>query len=193
MILVTGATGLNGKAIVREFARQKHEVRALVRDPKRASMVGLGGLAGVELVEGDMRRAQTLGAALEGVDRVLMISTAAEDMTETQCRFVDACRQAGVAHVVKFSGAESNIGYDATKFRFTRMHEEVERYLQGAGMAWTHLRPSQFMQVFGIVASCHQANRMQGDGRRERAEKSRTQHQTETERQVAICILRPSG
>src|SRR3569623_1142932 len=99
MILVTGATGLNGKAIVREFARQKHQVRALVRDLNRASAAGLGGLAGVELV-------------------------------------------------VKFSGAESNIGYDATKFRFTRMHEEVERYLEGAGMAWTHLRPSQFMQVY---------------------------------------------
>ncbi|TPM34264.1 SDR family oxidoreductase [Mesorhizobium sp. B2-3-4] len=148
MILVTGATGLNGKAIVREFARQKHEVRALVRDQDRAVAAGLGGLAGVELVGGDMRRAQTLGPALDGIDRVLMISTAAEDMTETQCRFIDACRQAGIAHVVKFSGAESNIGYDATKFRFTRMHEEVERYLEAAGMAWTHLRPSQFMQVY---------------------------------------------
>ncbi|KAA3452407.1 NAD(P)-dependent oxidoreductase [Mesorhizobium sp. SARCC-RB16n] len=148
MILVTGATGLNGKAIVREFARQKHQMRALVRDLGRASAAGLGGLAGVELIEGDMRRAETLGAALDGIDRVLMISTAAQDMVETQCRFIDACKQAGVAHVVKFSGAESNIGYDATRFRFTRMHEEVERYLEGAGMAWTHLRPSQFMQVY---------------------------------------------
>lgn len=95
-----------------------------------------------------MNRAETLGAALNGIDRVLMISTAAEDMVETQCRFIDACRQAGVAHVVKFSGAESNIGYDATKFRFTRMHEDIERYLEAAGMAWTHLRPSQFMQVY---------------------------------------------
>jgi uncharacterized protein YbjT (DUF2867 family) len=148
MILMTGATGLNGKAIVREFARQKHEVRALVRDPARASVAGLGELAGVEQVKGDMRRPETLSAALDGVDRVLMISTAAEDMTETQCLFIDACKQAGVAHVVKFSGAESNIGYDATKFRFTRMHEEIERYLETAGMAWTHLRPSQFMQVY---------------------------------------------
>jgi len=95
-----------------------------------------------------MRLADTLGAALDGIDRVLMISTAADDMTETQCRFIDACGRAGVAHVVKFSGAESNIGYDAKRFRFTRMHEEVERYLEGAGMAWTHLRPSQFMQVY---------------------------------------------
>jgi uncharacterized protein YbjT (DUF2867 family) len=60
MILVTGATGLNGKAIVREFARQKHEVRALVRDPARASATGLDELAGVQLVEGDMRRPETL-------------------------------------------------------------------------------------------------------------------------------------
>ncbi|UVK46316.1 SDR family oxidoreductase [Mesorhizobium sp. AR07] len=148
MILVTGATGLNGKAIVREFARQKHEVRALVRNPARASAAGLDELIGVQLVEGDMRRPETLGAALDGIDRVLMISTAAEDMTETQCCFIDACKQAGIAHMVKFSGAESNIGYDATKFRFTRMHEEIERYLEGAGMAWTHLRPSQFMQVY---------------------------------------------
>ncbi|WP_198019232.1 NmrA family NAD(P)-binding protein [Mesorhizobium sp. LNHC229A00] len=60
MILVTGATGLNGMAIVREFARQRHQVRALVRDLDRASAAGLGGLAGVELAEGDMRRAETL-------------------------------------------------------------------------------------------------------------------------------------
>ncbi|MEO5756273.1 MAG: SDR family oxidoreductase [Mesorhizobium sp.] len=148
MNLVTGATGLNGRAIVQEFVRQKHKVRALVRDVAKASAAGLDRLEGIELLEGDMRRPETLGAALDGVERALMISTAAQDMTETQCRFIDACKQAGVAHVVKFSGAESNIGYDATKFRFTRMHEEIERYLEGAGMAWTHLRPSQFMQVY---------------------------------------------
>ncbi|TGV78759.1 NAD-dependent epimerase/dehydratase family protein, partial [Mesorhizobium sp. M00.F.Ca.ET.158.01.1.1] len=59
MILVTGATGLNGKAIVREFARRKYQVRALVRDLDRAFAAGLGGLAGVDLIEGDMRRAET--------------------------------------------------------------------------------------------------------------------------------------
>ncbi|MBZ9797711.1 NmrA family NAD(P)-binding protein [Mesorhizobium sp. ES1-4] len=42
MILVTGATGLNGKAIVCEFARQRRQARALVRDLDRASAAGLG-------------------------------------------------------------------------------------------------------------------------------------------------------
>jgi uncharacterized protein YbjT (DUF2867 family) len=146
MILITGAAGLNGSAVVREFASHGEPVRALVRN--RAKAGALAALPAVEIVEGDMNKPETLGAALEGVTRALMISSATPQMAETQCRFVDACRAAGVAHVVKFSGAESGIGFDPSKFRFTRMHEEAERYLEASGLAWTHLRPSQFMQVY---------------------------------------------
>jgi uncharacterized protein YbjT (DUF2867 family) len=67
-------------------------------------------------------------------------------MVETQCSFIDSCRRAGVRHIIKFSGAEPD--FDAHKFLFTRMHEEIERYLERSGLAWTHLRPSQFMQVY---------------------------------------------
>lgn len=69
-------------------------------------------------------------------------------MVETQCSFIDACKDAGIRHIVKFSGKESGIGFDRSKFRFTRMHEEIELYLERSGLAWTHLRPSQFMQVY---------------------------------------------
>src|SRR5215813_1220607 len=146
MILVTGAAGLNGSAIVREFSRNSVAVRALVRD--RSKAVALAELPYVELVEGDMARSETLDRVLVGIDRALMISSSNPQMLETQCRFVDACKAAGVAHVVKFSGKESNVGFDATKFLFTRMHEEIERYLEQSGLVWTHLRPSQFMQVY---------------------------------------------
>jgi len=95
-----------------------------------------------------MARTETLHRVLEGIDRALMISSADPDLLETQCRFVDACKAAGVAHVVKFSGKESGIGFDAKKFPFTRMHEEAERYLEASGLLWTHLLPSQFMQVY---------------------------------------------
>lgn len=102
MILVTGAAGLNGSAAVREFSRKGVQVRALVRDRSKAS--ALAELPHVELVEGDMARGETLGAALKAIKRVLMISSANPRMVETQCWFVDACKSAGVAHVVKFSG-----------------------------------------------------------------------------------------
>jgi len=146
MILITGAAGMSGSAVVREFVRNKVPVRALVRDRSKAA--ALATLAGVELVEGDMRRPETLGPALEGVERTLMISSANPQMGETQCAFVDACRRAGVRHVVKFSGRESGIGFDPRKFSFTAMHEDIEDYLEASGLAWTHLRPSQFMQVY---------------------------------------------
>jgi uncharacterized protein YbjT (DUF2867 family) len=146
MILVTGASGNNGSAVVREFARQSKPVKALVRSFDKAAK--LSQLPSVQLVDGDMLRPETLGPALDEVDRVLLISSANPQMVETQQTFIDACKKAGVKHIVKFSGAESNIGFNSLNFRFTRMHGEIERYLEKSGLAWTHLRPSQFMQVY---------------------------------------------
>lgn len=146
MILVTGASGLSGSAIIREFARQGYPVRALVRN--RAKAQALETLPTVEIVEGDMLRPGTLADALSGAERVLLISTADQQMVETQCAFIDAAREAGVRHIIKFSGAESGVGFNQRNFRFTRMHEDVEHYLEQSGLAWTHLRPSQFMQVY---------------------------------------------
>jgi uncharacterized protein YbjT (DUF2867 family) len=99
-------------------------------------------------VEGDMLNPETLVPALDGIEHILMISSANSLMVETQCTFIDAAKKAGVPHIIKFSGKESNIGYEAKNFRFTRMHEEIEKYLERSGLAWTHLRPSQFMQVY---------------------------------------------
>ena len=146
MILVTGVTGLTGSAIVREFARQNIPVRALFRSPDKARP--LYGLAGVELVEGDMLRAESLTTAFHGVDRVLMISSAEKRMTETQCAFIDAAKAAGVPYMMKLSGKESGMGFDPDKFQGTREHVEIERYLEASGLAWTHLRPSQFMHRY---------------------------------------------
>ncbi|MFL5663521.1 MAG: SDR family oxidoreductase [Ktedonobacteraceae bacterium] len=146
MILVTGASGLSGSAVICEFARQGYPVKALVRN--RAKAQALETLPTVEIVEGDMLRSETLADALSGAERVLLISTADQQMVEAQCAFIDEAKKAGVHHIVKFSGAESGIGFNQRNFRFTRMHEDVEHYLEQSGLAWTHLRPSQFMQVY---------------------------------------------
>ncbi len=143
MILVTGATGLSGSAVIHEFAQRSVPVRALVRS--RAKARAFETLPTVEVVEGDMLRPETLGVALDGVDRALMISSADQRMLEAQCTFIDASKKAGVRHIVKFSGLNSA---PDSAFLFTRMHGEIERYLESSGLAWTHLRPSQFMQVY---------------------------------------------
>jgi uncharacterized protein YbjT (DUF2867 family) len=134
MILVTGAGGLSGSIMVRELIRRGLPVRAMVRPGRTA-------IPGVETVEGDLLRAETLSGPLRDVDRALLISTADERMAEAQRTFIDAAKAAGVAHIVKFSGAESGAGFDPHRFRSTRAHEQVEDYLEASGVAWTHLRP----------------------------------------------------
>ncbi|GIH18909.1 SDR family oxidoreductase [Rugosimonospora africana] len=146
MILITGANGRPGSAVVREFARHNEPVRALVRDPAKAD--ALRELPGVDIRQGDMLWPETLHDALTGVDRVLMISNAGPELLETQCTFIDAAVKAGVEHIVKFSGKDSIEGFDPEKFRSTRSHEQVLRYLLASDVRWTILRPSQFMQVY---------------------------------------------
>ena len=143
MILLTGATGSAGSFIANEFVRQRVPVRILVRD--RAKATELEKVPTVEIVEGDMSRQDSLGAALDGVERVLMISSPRTDMVETQRTFIDACKTAGVRHVVKFSGLDSR---SDTTFQFGLMHKAIEEHLEQSGLVWTHLRPTGFMQEY---------------------------------------------
>jgi uncharacterized protein YbjT (DUF2867 family) len=143
MILLTGATGSAGSYIASAFAQQREPVRILVRNRAKASE--LEKIPTIEIVEGDMSSRSSLGSVLDGVDRALMISASSLDMVETQCAFVDACKAAGVRHVIKFSGLDAR---PDTRFPFGRMHKEIEEYLEASGLAWTHLRPTGFMQEY---------------------------------------------
>jgi hypothetical protein len=88
VILLTGATGTAGSFIANEFVRERVPVRILVRH--RAKAAGLENVPTVEIAEGDMSRPSSLELALDGVDRVLMISAPLMDMVETQKTFIDA-------------------------------------------------------------------------------------------------------
>jgi uncharacterized protein YbjT (DUF2867 family) len=152
MILVTGATGLNGGELVRLLSTRDVQVRALVRSASRAE--ALSALPHVEIVEGDMARPETLSGALRGVDRAMLISSSDPEMLEVQSSFIDAAARAGVKHVVKLSGIMPELD---SPFRFARMHGEIELKLERSGMAFTHLRAGEFMhsyfrQVPAIVA-----------------------------------------
>ncbi len=143
MILVTGATGLNGWAVVRRLSARGIPVRALVRNPEKAR--DLSALPHVEVVQGDMARPETLDAPLQGVDRALLISSSDPAMLDVQSNFIAAAKRAGVKHVVKLSGIMPELD---SPFRFARMHGEIERRLEASGLAFTHLRAGEFMHSY---------------------------------------------
>ena len=141
MILVTGGTGTTGKEIIGELHKLGATgVRALVRDPGRASFIRE---AGFETVEGDFDRPETLDAALEGVERALLLTPPSPKTFEFQRDFIEAAKRAGVRRVVKFSA----FGADASAPEgFGKWHGQAEDYLKASGLAWTMLRPNFFMQ-----------------------------------------------
>jgi uncharacterized protein YbjT (DUF2867 family) len=143
MILVTGATGLNGSELVRRLSARGVHVRALVRSNARAR--GLASLPLVEIVEGDMARPETLTGPLRGVERAMLISSSDPAMLEVQSNFIVEARKAGVKHVVKLSGIMPELD---SPFRVARMHGEIERRLEASGMAFTHLRAGEFMHAY---------------------------------------------
>ena len=141
MILVTGATGKSGREIVKQLSAAGAQVRALVRDPGRAAW--LAELPGVEIVQGDLSKPETLDAAFVGVERALLLPAPAPSSVAEQSNFIEAAQRAGTQHVVKFSA----VGADARAAEgFARWHGLGEAQLKASGLAYTILRPALFMQ-----------------------------------------------
>ncbi|MEU2131529.1 NAD(P)H-binding protein [Streptomyces sp. NPDC018352] len=132
MILVTGATGNIGSALLEELhARGVGPLRGLTRDAARAIFP-----EEVEAVEGDFADPASLKPALTGVRSLFLVSRLGPD-----AEILEAARQAGVEHVVLVSSITVQ-----THPRLGPADENltVEQLLKASGMAWTILRPTQF-------------------------------------------------
>ena len=142
MILLTGATGTSGSEIARELTRLGVPFRAMVRS--RESAGSIAG-PGVQLVEGDFGKPGSLDAALEGVDKALLLAAPDPRSSEYQKNFVAAAKRSGLKHLVKFSaqGADAN-----SPAQLLRVHGVVEQMIEDSGIAFTHLQPTVFMQNF---------------------------------------------
>jgi (4-alkanoyl-5-oxo-2,5-dihydrofuran-3-yl)methyl phosphate reductase len=136
MILVTGANGTVGSEVVRQLLAIGESVRVLVRDRKKAS--GLG--AEVSVVEADLAKPETLGAAFASIEKAFLVA-AGPDLPNLDANAVDAARAARVKHIVKLSAqvvdAEPSI-------QIARWHRDGEARLKASGVPWTILRPAHF-------------------------------------------------
>lgn len=142
MILVTGATGNTGRALVTRLAKLRVPVRALVRD--RTSAADLEA-AGVEIVVGDLAHPETLRPALAGISKAYLVTSADPQQVMVHSNFIRAAKQAGVNHVVRHSvrGASPH-----SPVKLGRWHAASQAELEESGMAWTHVQPVYNMQNF---------------------------------------------
>jgi uncharacterized protein YbjT (DUF2867 family) len=137
-VLVIGASGKLGRAVVRHLQAAGHPTHCATRDPRRAC----DEQAGCRCVRFDWTSPLTWLPALEGVSRVFLTArpldvTAAATVPD----FLDDCRRAGIEHVV-FSSA---LGTDIQAAGPLGL---VESCLRHSGLDWTILRPNFFMENF---------------------------------------------
>ncbi|HUE28488.1 MAG TPA: NmrA family NAD(P)-binding protein [Solirubrobacteraceae bacterium] len=140
-VLVVGSTGLTGKAIAAKLddASDRVEVVRASRDPESVAGWQEGGRAAVYL---DLDDARTFPAALDGIDRLFVMTGYTVAMTHQTKTLTDAAADTGVGHIVHL-GIFGNGRSTDPHFAW---HELVERYIEGSGVPWTHLHPHMFME-----------------------------------------------
>jgi uncharacterized protein YbjT (DUF2867 family) len=145
-ILVTGATGNQGRAVCFNLLASGKSVRGMTRDPGKARII-LG--SGIELLQGDFRNPLSLRKALSGVDGAFVMGTPHEEGSEAEIEqgkaMIDACADQGVGHVVYSSACGANRSTGVPHFD-SKHH--IERHLKKTGLPCTILRPVWFMENF---------------------------------------------
>jgi uncharacterized protein YbjT (DUF2867 family) len=144
-ILVTGATGNTGRAIVDALVERGAAVRAMVRTAADRSNLP----AGVEVAVADFNDAAAVAAALDGCEQAYLVTPSSEQAEEQQKSFCDLAAKAGARQLVVLSQLGAA---EQSPVRFLRYHGAVEQHVRDLGIGYTFLRPNLYLQGLLIFA-----------------------------------------
>lgn len=150
-VIVFGATGKTGRHVCRELVERGHGVTAFARSPER-----LEGVAGVEVVQGDVMDASAVEEAVAGHDGVIVVLGSAglrdqRTLTEGTRNVVDGMSAQGVKRVVVLSAAGvgeswgqipmmSRIMFRTLLRNIYADHTAQEAVVRESGLDWTIVR-----------------------------------------------------
>lgn len=149
MIVLTGATGTVGKALLPELLAAGHDVRCLVRDPRRLGRHRVQ----VQLAINDLADPHGLRHSLRGADTVIHLASAIRDeggrsLEEVNAlgtyRLVRAAERAGVERFYFFSALNAS---SFQRTRFFRSKALAEAEVLGSKMKATVIAPSIIYDV----------------------------------------------
>jgi uncharacterized protein YbjT (DUF2867 family) len=132
MLLLTGATGLVGSALLRRLVAEGQPVRCLVRDPRRLGPQRVR----VQIALGDLADPPSFRNAMRGVDTVVHLAATTRDQPHGSIeelaaiatwRMVEAAQRAGVERFVFFSTLGASTHHRARLFRAKALAEQAVR------------------------------------------------------------------
>ena len=132
-IAITGASGQLGRLAIENLKTRVDagDIVALVRDPSKVYDLG------VEAREADYHKPETLTAALQGIDRLVLISSSDfDDRAGQHQNVINAAQETGVRHLIYTSILKA----DASPMIIAQDHKVTEAAIKASGIPYTFLR-----------------------------------------------------
>jgi uncharacterized protein YbjT (DUF2867 family) len=148
-ILVTGATGTVGGEVVKQLAAisssSGYNVRAAVHSNNKSVKLRQLDSEGVEIVDLDYTKQETVAHALNNVDKIFLQTLPTPNVADICSNIINEAKKNGVKYIVKLSamGADSE-----PRSTILRLHGEEEKIIEDSGIPYTFLRPPAYMQNF---------------------------------------------
>lgn len=144
MILVTGATGKLGQLVVTQLLAKvpASEIAIAVRSPAKAADLKA---KGIQVREADYAKPETLGAALAGADKLLLISASEVGQRVAQhLAVIAAAKKAGVS----FIAYTSILHADTSGMSLAAEHKATEEAIRATGIPYAFLRNGWYIENY---------------------------------------------
>lgn len=151
MILITGATGHLGKAVVNHLLTktEANTIAVLARDTAKAADFKS---KGIDVRIGDFDNPTSLGEALKGIHTVLLVSgTDPVSRFQQHKNVVDSALKNGVARIAYTSVVLADLSTSANQF-LMQSHFQTEDYIKASGMDYTLYRNNLYTDTILMFA-----------------------------------------
>lgn len=144
MIVIIGATGTIGGALLKRLVDLDVPVRALSREPEKLRIqIGNLGWSTIEAAQADASDPESLRRAFAGASQLFLAMSNSPRQIELETSIIHIAAKAGIEHIVKISSP----AFDKNSpVAVAGWHHEIEKTLCESGLTHTVLRPYAFMQ-----------------------------------------------
>jgi len=149
-IIVTGASGQFGRAAAERFLEEGVPASELILTSRKPEALADLAARGATVRHADFDDPASLKTAFAGGEKMLLISTARVGTRVGQhANAIDAARAAGVRHIAYTSFINCDLADNPAIVKLD--HRATEEHMERSGVAWTHLRDSQYAEAVAQV------------------------------------------